>query len=87
MHARIAISVKPGSKHPGVEVSDESIVLRVRERAIDGAANDACIRALAEYLDRPKSTITLAKGAQSRQKLFDIEGMTRDEVLEALRER
>ena len=86
VRARISINVKPGSKRPGVEVRAEGVVLRVRERAIEGAANEAVIRALSGYLQRPRSAITLAKGAQARHKLIDIDGMSVDEVLSALRD-
>ncbi len=83
MTARIAISVKPGSKRPGIELSADAFVLRVRERALEGAANAACVEALARYLDLAPSRITLVRGAQSRHKLFEVEGI----ALETVRER
>jgi hypothetical protein len=77
---RIAVSVKPGSKQPGFALDGESIVLRIRERPIEGAANDACVRALAEHLHIAPSSITLERGTRSREKLFAIDGLTIDEI-------
>ena len=70
--ARIDVLVKPGSKQPGVSLEGETLVLRVRERAIEGAANAACIRALAEFYDVPPSSISLERGAKSRKKVFRL---------------
>ncbi len=69
---RVAVTVKPGSKHSAVETGAAGLLLRVRERAIDGAANDACIRALAAHFDVAPSRVTLIRGARSRSKLFEI---------------
>jgi len=53
-------------------VDGDSIVLRVRERAIEGAANDACIRALAGHFGVAPSRVVLVRGARSRKKVFEI---------------
>lgn len=66
------VIVKPGSKHPGISNENGTLVLRVRERAIDGAANDACIRALAVAYGVPQSAVELVGGARSRRKRFAI---------------
>jgi uncharacterized protein len=47
----------------------------VRERAIEGAANEACIRALAALFSIPRSRVALLRGARSREKRFAIEGI------------
>jgi uncharacterized protein YggU (UPF0235/DUF167 family) len=82
--ARIAISVKPGSKRPGIEPHDGGFVLRVRERAVDGAANAGCIDALAAYLGVAPSRITIVRGANARQKLFEIDDMELATAIERL---
>ena len=66
------IVVKPGSKQPGLSEENGALVLRVRERAIDGAANDACIRALAVTYGVPRNAVELVGGARSRRKRFAI---------------
>lgn len=70
---RVAVIVKPGSKVPGIEANGDTLVVRVRERAVEGAANDAVIRALAKHFEVPPSRVTLVRGARSRTKLFEIE--------------
>lgn len=69
----IGAKVKPGSKQPGIGVEGDSLILRVRERAVEGAANEACIRALAAALDVAPSRVQLLRGAHSRDKVFSIE--------------
>lgn len=81
---RLEIFVKPGSKRPAVERDGNAIVVRVRERAIGGAANAACIAALATYLGVPPSAVRLVRGARSRHKLVDIAGITPAQVLERI---
>jgi uncharacterized protein YggU (UPF0235/DUF167 family) len=76
----IAVRVKPGSKQPGISVENGALVLRVRERAVEGAANEACIRALASALQLAPSRITLLQGARARKKRFAIEGVDEAEA-------
>ncbi|HEY9266665.1 MAG TPA: DUF167 domain-containing protein [Mycobacterium sp.] len=71
----ISVRVKPGSKKgPLVETGpDGSLTVYVRERAVDGKANDAVVRVLAEHLGIPRSRIELVAGTTSRLKRFRIE--------------
>ena len=78
--AVLTIAVKPNSKHSGIERNGETIVLKLRERPIENAANEACIRALAVYLNVPPSSITLLRGATSRIKQFLIASLDREEA-------
>jgi uncharacterized protein len=64
--------VKPGSKHPGLASENGVLVLRVRERPVDGAANAACVRALAQAYQVPPSAVELVSGARNRAKRFAI---------------
>jgi len=77
---RIAAKVKPGSKAPGIAAEGDSLVLRVRERAVEGAANEACIRVLAAALGVAPSCVRLLRGAHSREKLFEIDGIAESEA-------
>lgn len=70
------MTVKPGAKAPGIVVgADGSIIVRVREPATEGKANEAVRRAIARALGAPPSVVTLVRGASSRCKLFSIEGL------------
>lgn len=69
------IRVKPGSrKGPLVEQVAEGFVVHVRERAIDGAANDGVVRALADHFDVPPRDVTILRGHTSRIKRVEIDG-------------
>jgi uncharacterized protein YggU (UPF0235/DUF167 family) len=51
--------------------------LRIRLAAtpVDGAANDALLRWLADRLGVPRAAVTLEAGAASRSKLVRVEGI------------
>jgi len=70
----VVVNVKPGSrKGPLVEVGpDGELTIYVRERAIDGKANDAVIRLLAAHLQLPRSRVELVSGTTSRLKRFRV---------------
>jgi uncharacterized protein YggU (UPF0235/DUF167 family) len=70
----IIAKVKPGSrKGPLVEIgSNGELTIYVRERAVDGKANDAVARLLAAHLQLPRSRVELVSGATSRQKRFRV---------------
>lgn len=71
----VVVRVKPGSrKGPLVEAdADGQLTIYVREPAVDGKANAAVIRVLAEHFDVPRSRATLASGAGARVKRFQID--------------
>jgi uncharacterized protein len=70
---RVTIRVHPGSRHPGVGGNhDGALVVRVRERAVDGRATEAALTAVAAALSVPRRSITLLTGATTRTKILDI---------------
>ncbi|MGC2323764.1 MAG: DUF167 domain-containing protein, partial [Terriglobales bacterium] len=54
---------------------------------VEGRANDACIEFLAGFLKVPRSSITIAAGETSRNKVIRIAGLTATEVADRLRTR
>jgi uncharacterized protein YggU (UPF0235/DUF167 family) len=81
---KITARVKPGSKRSGITIEDGSLVLRVRERALEGEANEACVHALAQALGVAPSYVRLLRGARSREKLFEIDGIDESEARKRL---
>lgn len=70
---KISVTVKPGSrKGPLVEETDEGYIVYVREPAVDGKANTAAEKLLAEYFHVPRTRVELLRGATARQKRFEI---------------
>lgn len=71
---RITVQVKPGSKKgPLVESADDgSLTVFIKERAVDGAANEALIAVLAKHFRVSKSEITIESGFTSRIKRVSV---------------
>jgi uncharacterized protein len=80
MKATIVVRVKPGSKNPGISRDDDAIVVSVRERAMEGAANAAVVRALAKVAGLAPSCVTLVRGERARVKMFSIDGISDEEL-------
>ncbi len=82
---RIAIRVKPGSAKPSVGGRHgDAIVVAVSERAVDGKATEAALRAVAGAFGVRRRDVTLVTGATSRDKVVDIDGPA--DVLSARRD-
>ena len=70
---RIEVQVKPGAKKEEVVSLDaRSFKVSVKERAVEGRANEAVRDALAEHFKVSKSRVQIAGGLKSKIKLFDI---------------
>ncbi|ORV85905.1 hypothetical protein AWC11_18510 [Mycobacterium interjectum] len=74
MNDSVVVKVKPGSrKGPLVEVGPEGeLTIYVRERAVDGKANEAVARLLATHFQLPRSSVELISGTTSRLKRFRV---------------
>jgi hypothetical protein len=70
----VHVIVKPSSKNgPYVQLGlDGSLLICVKEPALEGKANRAVIEELARHYDVPKSVITLRSGASSKYKTFSV---------------
>lgn len=73
--ARYSVIAKPNSrKGPLVEIDEAgTLTVFVRERAVDGAANDGLILALAKHFGVPKSRVSVVRGHGSRHKIVEID--------------
>lgn len=70
---RLFIKVKTRSKKPGVERLDEgNFVVRVGAAPIEGKANEAVIKALAENLNIAGWRIKILSGSTSSNKVVEI---------------
>lgn len=74
MTETVVVRVKPGSrKGPLVEVGEGGeLTIYVRERAVEGKANEAVVKLLAAHLNVPRSRVELLSGATSRVKRFRV---------------
>lgn len=72
---RFEVHVHPGSRIASVAGNyDGALVVRVRARAVDGAATDEVVAALAEAFGVRANAVHCLRGARSRRKYFAIEG-------------
>ena len=71
--AKVTVRVKPGSARARVGGSygdAGALIVAVTERAVDGRATAAALRAVAAALGVPRSSVTLLTGATSRDKVL-----------------
>lgn len=67
--------MRPGASKAAVEPqADGSLKVSVRQRAVEGQANEAVREALAEHLGVPRSKVVLRMGQRSRTKIYEIQG-------------
>ena len=69
---KINVRVIPRARQNKITVEDEKLRVHITAAPVDGAANDAVIRALADYFDVPKSQIKIIRGATSRNKVVEL---------------
>ena len=69
---RLAVRVTPGARSEAVELSDGKLLVKVRARPADGAANAAVLKLVASALGVPPSRLEMLRGATSREKLVRI---------------
>ena len=83
--ATFQVRVQPRAKKNAVagEVG-EALKLALTAPPIEGRANQACIAFLAELLNVPRSSVTIAIGQGSRNKVIRVAGMTAKQVEERL---
>ena len=76
-----AIKVHPRAKKNAItgEYGD-ALKLALTAPPVEGRANEACIEFFANLLKVPRSSVTIASGETSRNKVVRVVGMTADEV-------
>lgn len=71
---RIAVQVMPNAARSEVlEEIEGSLKIRLKALPIEGRANDALVRFIADLLDLPKGRVSVTRGLSSRQKLLEVE--------------
>jgi len=71
---QLTVRVKPGSRRgPLVEDSADGLVVHVRERAADGAANSGVVRALAAHFGVAPRDVVILRGHTARVKRVEVD--------------
>ena len=84
--ATFQVKVHPRARKNTVTgVLGNALKLALTAPPVEGRANEACIALVAELLNVPRSSVTIAAGETSRQKLIRIAGMSAAQVEVRLR--
>ncbi|MFY9844334.1 MAG: DUF167 domain-containing protein [Terriglobales bacterium] len=83
--ATFAVKVHPRAKKNAItgEVGD-SLKVSLTAPPVDGKANDACIDFFAKLLKVPRSSVTIAAGQTSRNKVMRVAGLSAQQVRDRL---
>ena len=81
-NVRFAVRLTPRSAIERVDdVADGVLKVRVMAPAVEGAANNALIRVLADELGIARRDIQIVAGATSRQKLVVVDGVDPEAIV------
>ena len=74
---RFAVRVQPrASRSEVVGVHGDALRVRLAAPPVDGAANEALIRLLADTLHVPRAAVTIVGGLSSRSKIVRVAGIS-----------
>lgn len=79
---RMTVHVAPNAKKTEVTgIFDDALKIRLQAQPIEGKANDALVRYLADRLSVPKSAVSITHGQTSKRKTVEVATrLTVDEV-------
>jgi uncharacterized protein len=84
--AILRVHVVPNAKVDSViGMHGSAIKIKVRAPAVEGKANVALVRFLADQLKLPRNAIVLKRGDKSRDKTIQIHGLSKEDVFRRLR--
>jgi uncharacterized protein (TIGR00251 family) len=80
-----AVKVHPRAKKNAItgELGD-ALKVSLTTPPVEGRANEACIEFFAKLLKLPRSSVTIASGQNSRNKVIRVAGLSSDQVRERL---
>ena len=77
---RVSVEAHPNASVARVELADTVLRVWVHAKAVDGQANAAIERTIAEALGLRNRQVRLVSGARTRHKTFDIDVANVDEL-------
>jgi uncharacterized protein (TIGR00251 family) len=79
--ARLCLRVQPRASRDEITgIAGDAIRVRLTAPPVDGAANEALLRFLADRLDVARSALTLVAGLTARTKVVVVDGLSAEEV-------
>jgi len=80
-----AVKVHPRAKKNAITgEAGDALKVALTAPPLDGKANEACIDFFAKLLKVPRSSVTIAAGQNSRNKVVRVAGLTGQQVRERL---
>jgi uncharacterized protein len=77
----LSIRIQPrASKNEIVTLSGGGLKIRLTAPPVDGAANEALVKFLADTLSIPKSHVEIVSGHTSREKIVQMHGISKAEA-------
>ena len=77
----LTLHIQPGAKKTEFAgLHGDALKIRLAAPPVDGKANEALIKFVAEALGLPKSAVNLKSGQTSRHKVLEVSGATSDAV-------
>lgn len=84
MAAKLKVKVTPrASKNEVAGWNGDTLLVRTTSPPVEGAANKACLELVAEALGVRRSQVRLILGDKSRDKIFEIAGLTDEDLKQA----
>lgn len=82
---QLVVYVQPrASRTECTGIHDGALRIRLAAPPVDGAANEALVRFLAEKIGVPRCDVRVARGTSSRRKVVVVDGVTVAHVTAAL---
>jgi uncharacterized protein len=83
----VAVRVQPRATRDEIAgVMGGALKVRLQAPAVEDRANEALVEFLARLLKRPRVAVRILSGERSRSKRIEISGVTRQEILDLLKQ-
>ena len=77
----LTLHIQPGARKTEIAGRHgDALKIRLAAPPVDGKANEALLRFVAETLHLPKSSVALKSGQTSRRKVVEVTGATAEEI-------
>jgi uncharacterized protein (TIGR00251 family) len=80
----VDIVVQPRASREGISLMGDRLKVSVNAPPVDGKANEAVLRVLADTLSIPRASIEILRGEKGRRKTVRIRGVTLARLLQTL---